>query len=86
MFSAHATRVEVCFFDPLTGHETARLTMPEYTDQIYHGHVAGITPGTLYGFRVHGPYEPANGHRFNPNKLLIDPYARRWTDACEPAT
>ena len=75
LFSAHATRVEVCLYDP-TGRETARFDLPEYTNQIWHGYVAGLTPGTLYGYRVHGPYEPDLGHRFNPNKLLLDPYAR----------
>jgi isoamylase len=75
LFSAHATRVEVCLYDP-TGRETARFDLPEYTNQIWHGYVAGLTPGTLYGYRVHGPYEPDQGHRFNPNKLLLDPYAR----------
>ena len=57
LFSAHATRVEVCLYDP-TGRETARFDLPEYTNQIWHGYVAGLTPGTLYGYRVHGPYEP----------------------------
>jgi isoamylase len=75
LFSAHATRVEVCLYDP-TGQETARFDLPEYTNQIWHGYLAGLTPGTLYGYRVHGPYEPDQGHRFNPNKLLLDPYAR----------
>lgn len=76
VFSAFATKVEVCFFEPLTGRETVRLALPEYTDQIFHGYVPGVGPGTLYGLRVHGPFEPENGHRFNPNKLLIDPYAK----------
>jgi isoamylase len=75
LFSAHATRVEVCLYDP-AGQETARFDLPEYTNQIWHGYVAGLRPGTLYGYRVHGLYEPDQGHRFNPNKLLLDPYAR----------
>jgi isoamylase len=75
LFSAHATRVEVCLYGP-TGQETARFDLPEYTNQIWHGYVAGLRPGTLYGYRVHGLYEPDQGHRFNPNKLLLDPYAR----------
>ena len=56
--------------------ETARIELPEYTDQIFHGYVPDVAPGTFYGYRVHGPYEPDAGHRFNPNKLLLDPYAR----------
>ncbi len=50
--------------------------LPEYTDEVFHGHIAEVGPATFYGFRVHGPYEPEAGHRFNPNKLLLDPYAR----------
>jgi len=76
VFSAHATKVEVCVFDSFDGRETDRFELPEYTDEIYHGHIAGIGPGAFYGFRVHGPYKPEAGHRFNPNKLLLDPYAR----------
>src|SRR5690606_22891681 len=85
LFSAHAERVELCLFDE-AGNETQRLTLPEYTDEIWHGFVPGVGPGQLYGYRVHGPYDPANGHRFNPNKLLLDPYARElhgdidWSD------
>ncbi|MBV9077695.1 MAG: glycogen debranching protein GlgX [Methylobacteriaceae bacterium] len=76
LFSAHAEAVELCLFDPSGGEELSRITLPSRTGDIWHGHVAGIGPGQLYGFRVHGPYEPARGHRFNPAKLLIDPYAR----------
>ncbi|MGA8715068.1 MAG: glycogen debranching protein GlgX [Roseiarcus sp.] len=76
VFSAHATRIDVCIFDAEGGREIERLELPEYTDEIFHGHVADVGPGTFYGFRVHGPYEPEAGHRFNPNKLLLDPYAR----------
>jgi glycogen operon protein len=75
VFSAHATKVEVCIFDELGEREIERIELPEYTDQIWHGYLPDIHPGTPYGFRVHGPYEPAAGHRFNPNKLLLDPYA-----------
>jgi isoamylase len=75
IFSANATKVEVCIFDGSGEHEVERIALPEYTDQIWHGYLADIQPGTPYGFRVHGPYEPAAGHRFNPNKLLLDPYA-----------
>jgi isoamylase len=76
LFSQHAERVELCIFDP-TGQETvARLDLPACTDYVWHGHVEGLAPGTLYGYRVYGPFEPQNGHRFNPNKLLLDPYAK----------
>jgi Carbohydrate-binding module 48 (Isoamylase N-terminal domain) len=73
LFSAHATRVELCLFDE-TGE--TRIDLPEYTDEIWHGYLQDVHPGTAYGYRVHGPYEPASGHRFNPSKLLLDPYAR----------
>ncbi|HXZ17361.1 MAG TPA: glycogen debranching protein GlgX [Roseiarcus sp.] len=76
IFSAEATRVEVAFFDAPDGRETDRFELPEYTDEVFHGHVEGVGPATNYGFRVHGPYEPEAGRRFNPNKLLLDPYAR----------
>jgi isoamylase len=76
LFSAHATHVEICLFDEQGERETARIDLPEYTDEIWHGYLPGIEPGTIYGYRVHGPYEPEQGHRFNPHKLLLDPYAR----------
>jgi isoamylase len=76
LFSAHATRVEVCLFDRLGKSELERITLPEYTDQIWHGYIPDVHPSDVYGFRVHGPYEPHAGHRFNPNKLVLDPYAR----------
>ena len=75
VFSEHATSVEVCIFDEDGEEELQRIELPEYTNQIWHGYIEGVRPGTAYGFRVHGPYEPQNGHRFNPNKLLLDPYA-----------
>ncbi len=75
LFSAHATRVELCLFDDKATAEIARIDLPEYTNEVWHGHVSGVGPGTVYGYRVHGPYEPEAGHRFNPNKLLLDPYA-----------
>jgi glycogen operon protein len=74
--TAHATGVEVCLFDPLGEKELERLVLPEYTDGVWHGYVPDVHPGSVYGLRVHGPYEPEAGHRFNPNKLLLDPYAR----------
>ncbi|HEX9434932.1 MAG TPA: glycogen debranching protein GlgX [Burkholderiales bacterium] len=76
VFSANATKVEVCLFDQAGEKEAARIELPEYRDEIWHGYVPDIRPGTFYGFRVHGPYKPDEGHRFNPNKLLLDPYAR----------
>jgi glycogen operon protein len=76
LFSVYATRVELCLFDSSGLKETERLVLPEYTDQIWHGYVPDLHPGSYYGFRVHGPYEPSAGHRFNPNKLVLDPYAR----------
>ena len=79
LFSANATKVEVCLFDATGAKETARIELPEYTDQIFHGYLEDVGPGQFYGYRVHGPYEPDAGHRFNPNKLLLDPYARAHT-------
>jgi isoamylase len=88
LFSANATKVEVCLFDSSGQKELERIELPEYTDQIFHGWLPDIGPGQVYGYRVHGPYEPTAGHRFNPNKLLLDPYARghtgelKWDPAC----
>jgi len=79
VFSAHATRVELCIFDPSGRREIARFDMPECTDEVWHGYLPNARTGLAYGYRVHGPYEPQAGHRFNPNKLLLDPYARRLT-------
>jgi isoamylase len=76
LFSANATKVELCLFDDRGEKEIARIELPEFTDEIWHGYVSGVRPGSIYGYRVHGPYEPEAGHRFNPNKLLLDPYAR----------
>jgi isoamylase len=87
VFSENAEAVEVCLFDSDGVRETARIKLPEYTDEVYHGYVRGIGPGQLYGLRVYGPYAPDDGHRFNPNKLLLDPYAKElhgrlvWHDA-----
>jgi isoamylase len=75
IFSGNATKVELCLFDEQGGRELGRIELPEYTNQIWHGYLPGIKPATVYGYRVHGPYEPEKGHRFNPNKLLLDPYA-----------
>lgn len=87
LFSAHATRVELCLFDPQGKQEVERIELPEYSDEIWHGYLPDAHPGQIYGYRVHGPYEPDAGQRFNPNKLLIDPYARqlvgslKWSEA-----
>jgi isoamylase len=76
VFSAHAERVELCLFDTTGAREIDRVVLPEYTDEVWHGYLPDATPGTLYGYRVYGPYDPKNGHRFNPHKLLLDPYAK----------
>jgi isoamylase len=75
VFSTHATKIEVCIFDEKGEKELQRIALPEYTNEIWHGYVSDIHPGTPYGYRVYGPYDPENGHRFNHNKLLLDPYA-----------
>ena len=77
LFSANATKVELCLFDPSGEREIERIELPEYTDEVWHGYLPDARPGTIYGYRVHGPYEPTAGHRFNPNKLLLDPYAKQ---------
>ena len=87
LFSANATKVELCLFDQKGRRETDRIALPEFTHEVWHGYLPDVRPGQLYGYRVHGPYDPQNGHRFNPHKLLIDPYAKalhgdiRWHDA-----
>jgi glycogen operon protein len=87
LFSANATNVELCLFDREGRRETKRIALPERSEDVWHGYFPNISPGQLYGYRVYGPYEPDAGHRFNPNKLLIDPYSRQlaghfaWTDA-----
>ncbi|HZT88854.1 MAG TPA: glycogen debranching protein GlgX [Stellaceae bacterium] len=76
LFSASASRVELCLFDAAGEREIERIVLPEYTDEVWHGFLPDARPGTIYGYRVHGPYEPEQGHRFNPNKLLLDPCAK----------
>ncbi|MFE1603141.1 glycogen debranching protein GlgX [Methylobacterium sp. ID0610] len=83
LFSAHATKVELCLFDDAGETEIERIPLPEYTNEIWHGYLPDARPGTIYGYRVHGPYEPEAGHRFNPNKLLIDPYAKALVGSIE---
>ncbi len=76
LFSANATSVELCLFDSSGKHESIRVILPERTDDVWHGYFPDVAPGQLYGYRVYGPYAPEAGHRFNPNKLLIDPYGK----------
>ncbi|MDF1615770.1 glycogen debranching protein GlgX [Desulfurivibrio dismutans] len=86
LFSENATKVELCLFDH-RGRQTASLELKEQTDQVWHCYIPQARPGWLYAYRVHGPYAPEEGHRFNPAKLLLDPYAKdlagelRWHDA-----
>jgi len=87
LFSEHAERVEVCLFEARGRRELHRVPLPGFTDGVWHGYLPDARPGLKYGYRVHGPYDPAHGHRFNPHKLLLDPYAKqiagavRWSDA-----
>ncbi|HET9018143.1 MAG TPA: glycogen debranching enzyme GlgX, partial [Acetobacteraceae bacterium] len=75
VFSAHATRIEVCLFDGAEDREVARIALPGRTGDVWHGHIAGVAAGARYGLRAHGPYAPQDGHRFIPHKLLLDPCA-----------
>ena len=87
LFSANATQVELCLFDATGEVELERIALPEYTDETFHGYLPDAHPGLIYGYRVYGPYDPQNGHRFNHHKLLIDPYAKqlvgelKWSEA-----
>ncbi len=84
LFSQHATSVELCLFDdPLAAEPTATVLLPESTDRVWHAYLPDVQPGALYGYRVDGPYEPGQGHRFNRNKLLIDPYAKAVTGSIQ---
>lgn len=88
LFSENAEKVELCLFDSSGKKETARLILPERTDDVWHGYIPNLRPGQLYGYRVYGPYDPQSGNRFNANKLLVDPYARavsgvlNWHPSC----
>ena len=73
VFSANAEKIELCIFDPSGRRELRRFTLPEWTDEIWHGYLPDVGPNLLYGYRAYGPYAPHRGHRFNPNKLLLDP-------------
>ena len=87
LFSANAEKVELCLFDSYGRREIERIALPERTEDVWHGYLADVVPGQLYGYRVHGPYHPERGLRFNSHKLLIDPYAKQlvgrlvWSDA-----
>lgn len=87
VFSANASKIELCIFDPTGRKELTRFALPECTDEVWHGYLPGVEAGLVYGYRAYGPWEPQHGHRFNPHKLLLDPYARRlvgslrWSDA-----
>src|SRR6267142_531735 len=74
LVSANAQKVELCLFDSQGRRELERIELPERTEDVWHGYLNDVSPGQLYGYRVHGPYEPEHGHRFNANKLLLDPY------------
>src|ERR671933_1068437 len=87
LFSENATAVELCLFDSAEAvSESRRIPLAERTDLVWHAYLPEARPGQLYGYRVAGPYEPQSGHRFNPHKLLIDPYAKaiastiNWSD------
>ncbi|GAB4355631.1 MAG: glycogen debranching protein GlgX [Kiloniellaceae bacterium] len=79
VFSENATKIELCLFSDDGKKETARLALPEKSGAVWHGYLPGLAPGARYGLRAHGPYAPERGHRFNPHKLLLDPYARALT-------
>jgi|HubBroStandDraft_2_1064218.scaffolds.fasta_scaffold40834_1 isoamylase len=87
LYSEHAEKVELCLFDVSGKRETFRIRLPEQTDMVWHGYLPEVRPGQLYGYRVYGPYAPAQGHRFNHYKLLLDPYGKqvqgaiRWSDS-----
>ncbi len=76
VFSENATKLELCLFDCPEGRDELQIELTERTDQVFHAYLPDILPGQLYGYRAHGPFEPENGHRFNPHKLLFDPYAK----------
>jgi isoamylase len=88
IFSENATKIDLCLFDSADSQaESARIPLPRHTDQVWHGFFPDMQPGQLYGYRVHGPWEPTQGHRFNSNKIVLDPYAKiigrelRWDDS-----
>jgi glycogen operon protein len=77
LFSEHATAVHLCLFDDASAaSERACVPLTERTDRVWHGYLPDLRPGQLYGYRIYGPWDPARGFRFNPSKVLLDPYAR----------
>ncbi|MBL9163980.1 MAG: glycogen debranching protein GlgX [Planctomycetaceae bacterium] len=85
LYSENATKVELCLYNsPDDDKETERITLVEHTDMVWHCYLPDVRPGQVYGYRVHGPYEPEQGHRFNPNKLLLDPYAKALARTINP--
>ena len=78
VFSEHAQQIELCLFSQDGQTEVQRIPLPERTGPVWHGYVPGLPHGTLYGYRAHGLYAPEQGHRFNPHKLLLDPYTREF--------
>src|SRR5688572_7057067 len=88
IFSANATRVELCLFESADATRASTcVVLPEQTNMVWHGYLPDVRPGQLYGYRVHGPYDPAAGHRFNPSKIVMDPYGKsvgrsvKWDDS-----
>ena len=82
LFSAHGTKVILCIFDALGKDEIARYPLPRKSQHIWHGFLEGVAAGAVYAYRVEGPFQPLSGHRFNPNKLLLDPYAKQLVGEC----
>ena len=87
IYAENATKVELCLFDTADAeNEAHRITLKEYTDKVWHAYLPDVLAGQLYGYRFHGPFDPSRGHRFNPNKVVLDPYAKligrdaRWAD------
>ena len=88
LFSEHATKVELCLFNSTEdAQEAQRIVLGEQTDKVWHGYLPDVEPGQLYGYRVYGPHDPGQGHRFNHNKVVLDPYAKaigrdiHWDDS-----
>ena len=77
LFSAYAEKVELCLFDATGTKEISRVAITENDNNIWHVYIKDLAPGQVYGYRVYGPYKPEEGKRFNPNKLLLDPYAKK---------
>ena len=83
IYAENATKVELCLFDSTDApHESTRIPLSEYTDFTWHAYLPDLLPGQVYGYRVYGPYDPRHGHRFNHNKILLDPYAKAFASLC----